>query len=228
MKISGFQKLTLLDFPDKLACIIFTQGCNYNCQYCQNSGLIGHDNDCLIDEEEIFDYLEKRKKVIDGIVISGGEPTIQKDLLRFMKRVKESGFLVKLDTNGSNPKVLKEILDKNLVDYIAMDIKNTFELYKEVTYKSPNVDNLKESIKLIEESNVDHEFRTTIIKNIHNLDKILKLCSYVDNHAKMYLQNFEQSEYVKDKTLESFTKEELIEIQKKVKKEFPNVKVRGI
>jgi pyruvate formate lyase activating enzyme len=228
MKISGFQKLTLLDFPDKLACIIFTQGCNFNCQYCQNSGLIGHENEYLIDEEEIFDYLEKRKKVIDGIVISGGEPTVQKDLLRFMKRVKDKGFLVKLDTNGSNPKILKEIIYENLVDYIAMDIKNVFELYKEVTYTNTNTSNLKESIKLISDSNIDHEFRTTIIKNVHDLDKIYKICSYVDNHAKMFLQNFEQSENVKDKKLESFTKEELIDIQKKVKKKFPNVIVRGI
>jgi pyruvate formate lyase activating enzyme len=228
MKISGFQKLTLLDFPDKLACIIFTQGCNFNCQYCQNSGLIGHENEYLIDEEEIFDYLDKRKKVIDGLVVSGGEPTVQKDLIRFIKRVKDHGFLVKLDTNGSNPKVLKELIDNNLVDYIAMDIKNIFALYKEVTYTNPNVNNLKESIKLISNSNIDHEFRTTIIKNIHDIDKILKICSYVDTNQKMFLQNFEQSENVKDKKLESFNKDELIDIQKKVRERFPNVKVRGV
>ena len=228
MKISGFQKLTLLDFPDKLACIIFTQGCNFNCQYCQNSGLIGHENDYLIDEEEIFDYLDKRKKVIDGLVVSGGEPTVQKDLIRFIKRVKDHGFLVKLDTNGSNPKVLKELIDNNLVDYIAMDIKNVFALYKEVTFTNPVVKNLEESIKLISNSNIDHEFRTTIIKNIHDIDKILKICSYVDNNQKMFLQNFEQSENVKDKSLESFNKEELIDIQKKVRERFPNVKVRGV
>lgn len=228
MKISGFQKLTLLDFPDKLACIIFTQGCNFNCQYCQNSGLIGHENEYLIDEEEIFDYLDKRKKVIDGLVVSGGEPTVQKDLIRFIKRVKDHGFLVKLDTNGSNPKVLKELIDDNLVDYIAMDIKNVFALYKEVTFTNPVVKNLEESIKLISNSNIDHEFRTTIIKNIHDIDKILKICSYVDNNQKMFLQNFEQSENVKDKSLESFNKEELIDIQKKVRERFPNVKVRGV
>jgi pyruvate formate lyase activating enzyme len=228
MKISGFQKLTLLDFPDKLACIIFTQGCNFNCQYCQNSGLIGHENEYLIDEEEIFDYLDKRKKVIDGLVVSGGEPTVQKDLIRFIKRVKDHGFLVKLDTNGSNPKVLKELIDNNLVDYIAMDIKNIFALYKEVTYTNPNVNNLKESIKLISNSNIDHEFRTTIIKNIHDIDNILKICSYVDTNQKMFLQNFEQSENVKDKKLESFNKDELIDIQKKVRERFPNVKVRGV
>ena len=118
MKVAGLQKLTLLDFPGKVSCILFTQGCNFKCPYCQNSGLIGHENELLIDEEEIFSYLNKRKGVIDGVVISGGEPTVQKDLKIFMKRVKDMGFLVKLDTNGSNPELLEEIIQNNLVDYI--------------------------------------------------------------------------------------------------------------
>ena len=227
MKISGFQKLTLLDFPDKVACIIFTQGCNFNCGYCQNSGLIAHENAFLIDEQEVLEYLDKRKKVIDGIVISGGEPTVQKDLISFIKRVKEKGVLIKLDTNGSNPKVLKEIIDNKLVDYIAMDIKHSFDLYDKITFVKTKIDALKESIKLISNSGIDHEFRTTLMKGIHDIDTILKICSYVDGN-KMFLQNFEQSEYVKDKTLESFTKKELIEIQKKVKEVFPNVVVRGL
>ena len=141
MKIAGFQKLTLLDYPSKVACIIFTQGCNYKCPYCQNSGLIDHSNEDLIDEEEIFKYLDKRKGIIDGIVISGGEPTIQKDLKDFMKKVKEKGFLIKLDTNGSNPKLVEEIINEKLVDYIAMDIKNVLEEYKDVTDFSPNICN---------------------------------------------------------------------------------------
>ena len=112
MRIAGFQKLTLLDFPGKVSCILFTQGCNFKCPYCQNSGLIGHENDELIDEEEIFSYLNKRKGVIDGVVISGGEPTVQADLVRFIRRVKDLGFLVKLDTNGSNPDILEELVLK--------------------------------------------------------------------------------------------------------------------
>ncbi len=228
MKISGFQKLTLLDFPEKVACIIFTQGCNFNCGYCQNSGLIAHENAFLIDEQEVLDYLDKRKKVIDGIVISGGEPTVQKDLISFIKKVKEKGVLIKLDTNGSNPKVLKEIIDNKLVDYIAMDIKHSFDLYDKITFVKTKIDALKESIKLISKSGIDHEFRTTLMKGIHDIDTILKICSYVDKNQKMFLQNFEQSEFVKDKTLESFTKNELIEIQKKVREVFPNVVVRGL
>ena len=226
MKIAGFQKLTLLDYPSKVACIIFTQGCNYKCPYCQNSGLIDHSNEDLIDEEEIFKYLDKRKGVIDGIVISGGEPTIQKDLKSFIKKVKEKGFLIKLDTNGSNPNFVEEVINEKLVDYIAMDIKNVLEEYKDVTNVNPNIVNLKRSIEIIKNSNIEHEFRTTIIKNIHNIDKILKICEYVDGD-KLYLQNFVLSENVLGKYLKPFTEEELKEIKKEIER-YPNVKIRGI
>lgn len=226
MKIAGFQKLTLLDYPSKVACIIFTQGCNYKCPYCQNSGLIDHSNEDLIDEEEIFKYLDKRKGVIDGIVISGGEPTIQKDLKSFIKKVKEKGFLIKLDTNGSNPNFVEEVINEKLVDYIAMDIKNVLEEYKDVTNVNPNIVNLKRSIEIIKNSNIEHEFRTTIIKNIHNIDKILKICEYVDGD-KLYLQNFVLSENVLGKYLKPFTEEELKEIKKEIER-YPNVKIRGM
>lgn len=227
MRIAGFQKLTLLDFPNRVACIIFTQGCNYKCPYCHNSGLLGHKDIELIDENEIFSYLNKRKGVIDGLVISGGEPTIQKDLLIFMKRVKDLGFQIKLDTNGSNPDVVEEIIRENLVDYIAMDIKNTLGEYKDVTDVKPNVEKLKRSIELIKNSNIDHEFRTTIIKNIHDINIIKKICSYVDGD-KMFLQNFEKSENVLGRHLEPFSEEELIQINKEMKGKYPNVKIRGI
>lgn len=227
MKIAGFQKLTLLDYPSKVACIIFTQGCNYKCPYCQNSGLIEHENEELINEEEIFAYLNKRKGVIDGIVISGGEPTIQKDLKTFMKRVKDMGLLIKLDTNGSNPNLVEEVINEGLVDYIAMDIKNVLELYKDVTDVKPNIVNLKRSIELIKNSPIEHEFRTTIIKNIHDIDKILEICSYVDGE-RMFLQNFVRSENVLGEYLEPFSEAELIEIDNIIKEKFPNVRIRGI
>ncbi len=227
MKIAGFQKLTLLDYPSKVACIIFTQGCNYKCPYCQNSGLIDHSNEDLIDEEEIFKYLNKRKGVIDGIVISGGEPTIQKDLKTFMKKAKDLGFLVKLDTNGSNPNLVEEIINEGLVDYIAMDIKNVLKLYKDVTAVTPNVENLKRSIELIKNSPIEHEFRTTIIKNIHDIDKILEICSYVEGE-KMFLQNFVRSENVLGEYLEPFSEAELVEIDNILKEKSPNVKIRGV
>lgn len=228
MKISGLQKLTLLDFPTKVAAIIFTQGCNFRCPYCQNSGLIPMEGDYLIDEEEVLGYLQKRKGIIDGLVISGGEPTVQKDLIEFIKKVKDLGFLVKLDTNGSNPKVLKELLDNKLIDYVAMDIKYTLDDYKKVAGLKPLISNLEESIKLIKKSNIEHEFRTTIIKNIHDIDTILNICDYIGKDENYYVQNFEQSEFVVDKTLESFSNDELKLIKETINKKYPNVKVRGI
>lgn len=227
MKIAGFQKLTLLDFPGKVACILFTQGCNFRCPYCQNSGLIGHENEELISEEEIFSYLNKRKGVIDGVVVSGGEPTVQPDLESFMRKIKDMGFLVKLDTNGSNPELIEKLIKDGVVDYIAMDIKNVLPLYISVASVKASTEKLKRSIEIIKSSSIDHEFRTTIIKNIHDIDKMKEICSYVGGD-KMYLQNFEQSENVLGKNLESFSKEELIEISKVMKGNYPNVKVRGI
>lgn len=227
MKIAGFQKLTLLDFPGKVACILFTQGCNFRCPYCQNSGLIGHENEELISEEEIFSYLNKRKGVIDGVVVSGGEPTVQPDLEAFMRKIKDMGFLVKLDTNGSNPELIEKLIKDGVVDYIAMDIKNVLPLYISVASVKASTEKLKRSIEIIKSSSIDHEFRTTIIKNIHDIDKMKEICSYVGGD-KMYLQNFEQSENVLGKNLESFSKEELIKISKVMKGNYPNVKVRGI
>ena len=228
MKIAGLQKLTLLDYPSKTACIVFTQGCNFKCSFCQNSELIPLKGNEQITEEEIFDYLIKRKTVLDGVVITGGEPTIQKDLKDFVEKIKKLGYLVKLDTNGANCVMLKELLDGNLLDYVAMDIKTTFGDYEDVIKTKVKIDNIKESIKLLKKSSINHEFRTTIIKNVHDIDKILEMCKYLGDSEKYYLQNFEQSEYVVDKTLESFSKEELINIQKIVGEKFPNVIVRNL
>ena len=227
MKISGFQKVTLLDYPNKIAAIIFTQGCNFNCSYCQNSDLIPL-KEGWFKEEEILEYLKKRRKVLDGLVISGGEPTIQKDLIPFIKKVKKLGLLVKLDTNGSNPKVLEELINNNLVDYVAMDIKCTFLNYHEVIKGNANIENIKKSIKLLKQSSVSHEFRTTIIKSFHDMSKILKICEYLGNKERIYLQNFEDSECVLDKSLISFTREELMNIQKNISGKFSNVYVRGL
>lgn len=227
MKISGFQKLTLLDFPNKIASIIFTQGCNFNCSYCQNSDLIPL-KDGYFKEEEILEYLKKRRNVLDGLVISGGEPTIQKDLIPFIKKVKELGLLVKLDTNGSNPKALEELINNNLVDYVAMDIKNTFTNYHEVIKTNPNIENIKKSIELLKQSNILHEYRTTIVKNFHDINKILNICEYLGEKEIIYLQNFEDSECVLDKSLISFTREELMNIQKIINDKFPNVSIRGL
>jgi pyruvate formate lyase activating enzyme len=226
--IGGFQKLTLSDYPGNTACIIFTKGCNFNCSYCQNSSLIKINDKDLITEDDIFKYLESRKKLLDGVVISGGETTIKKNLKELIIKIKNMGFKVKLDTNGSNPNLLEELIKEKLLDYVAMDIKNIFSKYEEVINAKVKIDNIKKSIEILKNSEIDHEFRTTIIKNYHDIPKILKICKYLGKKEKIYLQNFEDSEYVRNKKLKSFTREELIDIQEKVGRSYSNVIVRGL
>lgn len=227
MNIAGVQKVTLLDYPGKVACEIFTQGCNFECPFCQNSSLIPITNTGEFSEEEIFEYLVLRKKILDGVVITGGEPTVQKDLKGFIKKIKDLGLLVKLDTNGGNPKVLQELIDEDLVDYVAMDIKNIFNKYNITAGKRINLDNIKKSIEILKASKIDYEFRTTIIKEMHSLDDIISICKLVGN-AKYYLQNFEDSENVIDHSLHGFSREELLFIDKYLKDVFPNVEIRAL
>ena len=227
MNIAGVQKVTLLDYPGKVACEIFTQGCNFECPFCQNSSLIPITNTGEFSEEEIFEYLNLRKNILDGVVITGGEPTVQKDLKGFIKKIKDLGLLVKLDTNGGNPKVLQELIDEKLVDYVAMDIKNIFNKYNITAGKKINLDNIKKSIEILKASKIDYEFRTTIIKEMHSLDDIISICKLVGN-AKYYLQNFEDSENVLDHSLHGFSREELLFIDKYLKDVFPNVEIRAL
>ena len=217
----------MLDYPGKVACEIFTQGCNFECPFCQNSSLIPITNTGEFSEEEIFEYLVLRKKILDGVVITGGEPTVQKDLKGFIKKIKDLGLLVKLDTNGGNPKVLQELIDEDLVDYVAMDIKNIFNKYNITAGKKINLDNIKKSIEILKASKIDYEFRTTIIKEMHSLDDIVSICKLVGN-AKYYLQNFEDSENVIDHSLHGFSREELLFIDKYLKDVFPNVEIRAL
>lgn len=227
MNIAGVQKVTLLDYPGKVACEIFTQGCNFECPFCQNSSLIPITNTGEFSEEEIFEYLNLRKNILDGVVITGGEPTVQKDLKGFIKKIKDLGLLVKLDTNGGNPKVLQELIDEELVDYVAMDIKNIFNKYNITSGKKINLDNIKKSIEILKASKIDYEFRTTIIKEMHSLDDIISICKLVGD-AKYYLQNFEDSENVIDHSLHGFSREELLFIDKYLKDLFPNVEIRAL
>jgi pyruvate formate lyase activating enzyme len=225
LRIGGFNKLTTQDFPGNLACIIFTSGCNFNCDYCYNRDLV-ESKAPEIDQDEIFSYLEKRKNMIDGVVISGGEPTIWDDLIPFIKKIREYGFKVKLDTNGYRPEVLKEIIDNKLVDYIAMDIKAIFNEYFKVIKKDIDTNKILESIELIKKSNIDHEFRTTIIKGIHTIEDLEKMINLVDGDP-YFLQNFRMEDTVKAKKMEGFTEEELKDIKEYFKGK-SNVTVRYV
>lgn len=225
MKIGGLNKLTTQDFPEHLACIIFTKGCNFNCSYCYNRDLVDNKAE-TIDEDYVMAYLYKRRKILDGVVISGGEPTIWDDLIHFIKKVKEFKLDIKLDTNGYNPAMLKEIIDNNLVDYIAMDIKAIPDKYMKVINKKIDFNKILESIDLIKKSNIKYEFRTTIMKDVHDKNDIIKILKLIGD-SKLYLQNFQYTDVVKDKNIKSFSRDELLKLKEELK-EYPNVIVRYV
>ena len=226
MIIDGFQKLT---FPGNMSCILFTKGCNLRCPFCHNGPLVlDKTKNGLINEEEIFEYLNKRKNILDGVVVSGGEPLLQKDIKRFISDIKRLGYKVKLDTNGTSPQILNELIDEGLVDYVAMDIKNVFEKYPKITgCKNVNIDNIKKSIEVLKSKKIDYEFRTTIVKEFHEVNDIKKILTYIGN-SKYFIQNFVDSENVIKSGLHGFTKEELININQELKKEFTNFKIREL
>lgn len=228
MKISGFDKVTLLNYPGNVAATVFTKGCNFKCSFCHNSSLINNNDYDLIDEEDVFKYLEKRCNILDGVCISGGEPLVQKDIKRFIEKIRSLNLKVKLDTNGSNYILLKELIDDNLLDYVAMDIKGVFNKYSDIINTNTNLDNIKKSIKLIENSNIDYEFRTTLVHEFHNIDDILEICSMLDKKSTYYLQNFVNSEGVLNKTLHPFSNEELLKMKKEIDKYYKNVIFRDI
>ena len=185
----GIEKLSLVDFDGKIACTLFTGGCNYRCPFCHNSPLIKEQP--FLDLNEILAYLEKRKKMLDAVVISGGEPTLHKNLPDILKVLKELGYVIKLDTNGTNPKMLKELIEDKLIDYVAMDIKGSLNNYYLITgVNNPLLDNIKESINILKKSNIDFEFRTTLVKEYHTLEIINEMKELLKGTKKLYLQKF--------------------------------------
>lgn len=230
MVISGMQKLTLLDYPGKTACLLFTQGCNFRCPFCHNKDLLQTDKQNeIVEVDEVFKYLKKRQGILDGVCITGGEPLLQPDIIDFIRKIKEMGFLVKLDTNGSCPGTLKKIIDENLVDYIAMDVKDDFKSYGKTSgIEMINIENIKKSIEIIEKSKIDYEFRTTVVKELHDYSHLDRICKYIGKDAKYYIQNYRDCETVLNRGLTGFSESELLDIEKKLKVTYPNVMVRGI
>jgi len=234
-QIGGFQKLSLLDYPGKMAAIVFTRGCNFRCPFCHNYELVENINEISLTEpKEIMDYLIKRKNVLDGLTITGGEPTIQEGLEDFIREVKnQTNLAIKLDTNGTNPEKVKSLLDKKLVDYVAMDIKNDFENYwQPIGLKKMQENNLinkiKRSIEIIKSEAPDYEFRTTVIKTYHTKDNIQKILEIIGRDSKYYLQQFIISDNVPNKVLEGYTDEELKAMYTGLKESYPNIFLRGI
>ncbi len=194
MRIGGLQKFSLIDYPDKFSCIVFTQGCNFRCPWCHNPELVyPHFFKDTISENYIFDFLESRKNDLEAIVITGGEPTIQPDLTEFIEKIKKMGYLVKLDTNGSNPYILEKLLKNKLVDYVAMDIKAPPEKYSLLIGKSIDISLIFKSIKIIEKYSSDYEFRTTFIPSLLSEDDIARIRRMVKNKKKHKIQKFREA-----------------------------------
>lgn len=221
MRIGGLQKLTLLDYPGKTACIVFLQGCNFRCPYCHNSGLVIPDpEEETVTEEEFFQYLKKRQGILDGVVVTGGEPLLQKEIIPFLEKIKELGYGVKLDTNGTNPELLMEICERGLVDYVAMDIKHSPEKYEDaVGISEVSMDGIQKSVSFLLNGSVDYEFRTTLVKGIHTYEDMDKIAAWIQGAKRYYLQNFRDSGSLigtknQNISMDSFTEEEMTEFKR--------------
>lgn len=192
MHISGLQKLTLLDFPGKVACIVFTGGCNFRCPFCYNTSLVlSPEAEPALSESEILTFLKKRSGLLDGVCVTGGEPLLHPDLLPFLKKIKDAGYAVKLDTNGSFPDRLKEAVRSGLADYVAMDIKNTPAKYPvTVGLSDYNTDKIEESAAFLLSGTVPYEFRTTVVKELHEASDFEKLGQWLRGADRYFLQTF--------------------------------------
>lgn len=192
MKISGFQKTSLIEYPGKIVSIIFTQGCNFKCPYCHNSDLISSESFTreYFPLDYIFSFLRKRKGLIDGISITGGEPTLQAGLYDFLTEIKDMNLCVKLDTNGSNPELIKLLIKDNLIDYIAMDIKGPLDKYEEITGAKIKAETIYTSISLIQNSGIDYEFRTTVVPGIHDKEDLQDIALLIKGDNQYFIQNF--------------------------------------
>jgi len=227
MNIIGIEKSSFIDYPNNICSVIFTGGCNFRCSYCHNSSAVNNIGD-RIDEDEVINFLKKRKKFVDALCISGGEPTLQNDLYKFICRVKEEGFLIKLDTNGTNPNLLRRLIDEKLIDYVAMDIKAPLAKYPNVIQTNINLDDILESINILLENKVDYEFRTTICKELLSVEDIKTIANQLKGCKTYVLQNFRDGETVLDgkNKYTSYKVEELEVIKEVISTLLTNVIIR--
>ncbi len=229
MKIGGFQKITLIDYPKKLSAIIFFSTCPFRCFYCYNPELVLPEEikkQPAVDQKEIFNFLEKRKGLLEGVVLTGGEPLMQKDIILFIKKIKKMGFSIKLDTNGFYPEVLKEIIDQKLVDYVAMDIKAPKEKYEEITCVKVDLGKIEKSIKLLKESSIDYEFRTTLIPGFLGQKEVLSIARWISGAKKYYLQNFKLTKSISGLKIKPYSEKEILDIVKSVAPFFDSCQLR--
>ena len=234
MKIGGFQKNSLIDFPQTIACVIFTRGCNFTCPYCHNPDLVAGPRKGpgpAFDEEKIIAFLQKRKGLLEGVVITGGEPTLQKDLVEFCRKVKSMGYRLKMDTNGTSPAALAALFKENLLDYVAMDLKTCLEDYTGVWPKNPDTEKITQSIRLIMDRAPGYEFRTTCVRPFVTREKIKRMGALINGAKQYILQNCSADVAVLDpgflkKKTSFFSQEEIRELQETAKGYVENVTVR--
>lgn len=226
--IGGFQKSSLIDYPEKISAVIFTQGCNFRCPYCHNPELISSRSETVPKVPDLLEFLKTRKGKLDGVVITGGEPTIHKDLPDFIKQIKDMGYCVKLDTNGTNPQMLENLIENNLIDYVAMDIKAPIEKYERVVCSKVNTDNILKSIQILKKSEIDYEFRTTVVKSQLLPEDFEKIGEMISGAKKYYLQKFLPSK-VLDKSFlqeQTYLEQEFEQILELVKEYVLDVRLR--
>jgi len=236
MKIGGIQKLTLIDSPGCLAATVFLIGCNFRCVFCYSSELVLPEkikNQPVFSNKEVLSFLKQRKDLLEGVVICGGEPTINNNLPSFIKQIKKLGFLVKLDTNGSNPRMLKRLIDKKLINYVAMDIKAPKEKYLDIVkvsgfLKSNIIKNIEKSINVLKKSKIDYEFRTTVVPSLHGKNDILKIVDWIKPAKRYYLQGFKGEKTINPgfEKLRPYADEYLLEIHQAISPFFDVCEVR--
>ena len=231
MILKGLQKTTLLDFPEKVACTVFTGGCNFRCPFCHNASLVVRASEVEeISEDVFFAYIKKRKGILDGVCITGGEPLLNKDIEEFISRIKSLGFLVKLDTNGAFPDKLEVLLDKGLVDYVAMDVKNSPSKYALTAGLEGKLDfsAIERSIKLIMDKAPDYEFRTTVVRELHTMQDIEDIAKWLIGARRYYLQKYVDSGDILLDGYSAYSDAEMQELIAISRKHIPHAILRGV
>ncbi|MDD2980095.1 MAG: anaerobic ribonucleoside-triphosphate reductase activating protein [Hespellia sp.] len=230
MNIQGLQKLTLLDYPGKVACTIFTAGCNFRCPFCHNASLVTHvDENCSISVDEVMTFLKKRQGILDGVCVTGGEPLLQPDIEEFLHKIRQLGYLVKLDTNGSFSDRLIHIVEAGLVDYVAMDIKNSPEHYgKTIGIEDYDLSNILESAEFLQKGTVPFEFRTTVVREFHKKEDFAAIGRWIQGEENYFLQGFKDSGDLIVPGLRGYTKDVMEQALNIVKRNVPHTELRGI
>ncbi len=229
MLIKGLQKTTLLDFPEKVACTVFTGGCNFRCPFCHNASLVLSPGESdSISEKDFFSFLEKRRNILDGVCITGGEPILQTDIEDFIKHIRSMGFAVKLDTNGSYPDRLRVLLQKDLLDYVAVDVKNSRSKYSITCGTHVDTEKISESISMLINGNTPYEFRTTVVREYHTSQDIVDITEWIVGSKKYFLQSFTDSGDVISGGLSAYSPEEMAQILTLARKNIPTAELRGI